>query len=166
LSASYTNIKVGSRIIECGKVYTVYKIEERLVGDKTQRIIFYKPHFVNSNYGTVICSMPEDNLTEANVRQPISTAELKEIIGKLSAKPQELVLDAIDAKLTLNGNDIYKSVEILKVYWKEKNENKDAFSKSKKDILELAFEKVIEEVAVVKGVTLDAARLTLTSALG
>ena len=110
--------------------------------------------------------MPEDNLTEANVRQPISTAELKEIIGKLSAKPQELVLDAIDAKLTLNGNDIYKSVEILKVYWKEKNENKDAFSKSKKDILELAFEKVIEEVAVVKGVTLDAARLTLTSALG
>ena len=71
----------------------------------------------------------------------------------------------VEAKVTLGGNDIYESVEILKIYWREKNKNEEGFTKAKKDILNLALEKIVEEVALIQKTSLEAARTAITKAL-
>ncbi|HLA03650.1 hypothetical protein A3D84_03290 [Candidatus Woesebacteria bacterium RIFCSPHIGHO2_02_FULL_42_20] len=159
------NIKIGSKLVEGGKVYTVYKIEEKTIDGAPRRIICYKPHFSDYTNDTVVCSLPEDNLQEANIRRPISLTELENIIRNLSSGPQREELDVVEAKVTLGGNDIYESVEILKIYWREKNKNEEGFTKAKKDILNLALEKIVEEVALIQKTSLEAARTAITKAL-
>lgn len=165
LRSIINNLKIGTKLVEAGKVYTIYRINEEKADGKTRRIICYKPHYSNISNNTVICSLPENNLTEANVRQPISAKELKEIIEGLSGKSRYLELDAIEAKLILESNSIYETAEIIKRCWREKSENEEGFTKTKRDILELAIDKIVEEVALVGGTSLDTARLTITKAL-
>lgn len=156
-----SKIKVGDKFVEGGRVYRVHKVS---VADDV-RLLHYRPYFKDSHIPQIECSIPECNIVEANIRIPVSEEEIDFIFEDFSKRGSGTEsLDTIKEKSTLLCNDIFVSAKILKIYWtaQKKDEN---FNKSKRDVLELAFEKVIEEIALVRGTTLIEARETIKSTL-
>ena len=155
---SVNKLRIGSKIIERGKVYRVYKIKEKNINGNIERIIFYKPYYVNTRNDTLICSIPETNLKDTNIRIPISKEKVNEVFISLNKRIRVMnPLDTGEAKDTLNLNDIDKSVRVLKKYWREKKRNGDKFTKTKRDVLDMAIRRIVEEIALVKRLSLKRA---------
>ena len=159
-------LKIGSKIIEGGKVYRVFEIEEKKVNGKIEIIIHYQPHYTDISNKTLVCSIPESSLKKINVRRPVSKKEMNELLGGLSKRSKKRnALEIVKAKSILSLNDIYKTVIVIKRYWREKKKEGDSFSKSKKDILDMAINKTVEEVALVTGISLSKAKDKIIIAL-
>ncbi len=159
-------LKIGSKIIEGGKVYRVFEIEEKKVNGKIEIIIHYQPHYTDVSNKTLVCSIPESSLKKINVRRPVSKKEMNELLGNLSKRSKKRnALEIVKAKSILSLNDIYKTVIVIKRYWREKKKEGDSFSKSKKDILDMAINKTVEEVALVTGISLSKAKDKIIIAL-
>ncbi len=157
--------KIGSKLIERGIVYKVYKIEIEKTNGKVERIIHYRPYYTDYINSTIVCSIPESSLDE-NIRGPISKKEMNQLLRGLSKKSRKRsTLDVIKAKKVLNSNDIHKTARILKKYWRERKREGASFTRTKKDILETAISRIIEEIALVKGISLDKAKEKVTIAL-
>jgi RNA polymerase-interacting CarD/CdnL/TRCF family regulator len=157
--------KVGNKIIEKGRVYKVYKIENEKIGDKVERIIHFRPYFKNSIDGTLVCSIPECNIDHITIRKPVSKNEVGEMLEYLSRRSRKnKIIDVIKAKPVLNLNDMRKTAKIIKRCWWEKKDS--GLTKTKKDILEVGIERIVEEVALVTGVSIKTAREKITIALG
>jgi RNA polymerase-interacting CarD/CdnL/TRCF family regulator len=157
--------KVGSKLIEKGVVYRVYKIEIEKTNGKVERVIHYRPYYTDYVNSTLVCSIPESSLDE-NIRRPVSKKEINELLRDLSKKSRKRnSLDAVKAKKILNSNDIHKTAKVLKKYWREKKRNGASFTGTKRGILEIAINRIIEEIAIVKGTSLDKAKKEITSAL-
>ena len=160
------DIKIGSKIVDGGTVYEVFKIEKSKNGDGTQRIIFYRPFFEDLVNGDIVCSIPEINMTPPDMRKPVSKKEVEEVFILLSKRSNKSVeVDIIKAKDVLKLNSIFKTAEVLKNVYKEKMRKGDEFSKSKKDLLNMSFKKIIEEIALVYRVSLSTAEKKINSAL-
>jgi RNA polymerase-interacting CarD/CdnL/TRCF family regulator len=158
---------VGSKIVERGKVYKVYKILEKQIEGKTERVIYYKPYFINTRNDTLICSIPETSLKDTKIRTPISEEKVKEVFVSMKKRIRiTKPLDTSEAKDTLNLNDIDKSVRVLKKYWREKKRNSDKFTKTKKDVLEMAIRRIVEEIALVENLSLEKAEEVILNSLG
>ena len=63
------NIRVGSKLIEGGRVYKIFKIEEE--------IIYYKPYFSKKADTSMICSIPKHNLSSTLIREPLSKKDIQ-----------------------------------------------------------------------------------------
>ena len=79
-------IKIGSKIIEGGTAYEVFKIKNTKNGNGTQRVVFYKPCFDYSNSSDIVCSIPEHNINPPDMRKPVSKKEMEEVFIFLSKK--------------------------------------------------------------------------------
>lgn len=157
--------KIGSKIVERGIVYKVFKIEIEKTDGKIDRIIYYRPYYTDYINSTLVCSIPESSLGES-IRGPISKKEMNELLQGLSKRSRKRrALDVIKAKKILNSNDIHKTAKILKRYWREKKREGGSFTRTKKEILNIAIDRIIEEIAVVKGISLDKAKKEITIAL-
>ena len=160
------NIKIGSKIIEGGTAYEVFKIEKTKNGNETTKIVYYKPFFEDSNNGGIVCSIPVDNISPPEMRKPVSKSEIEEIFVFLSKRTKgNIDVDITQAKDTLKLNSLTKTAEVLKDVFKEKKAKGEEFSKSKKDLLEAAIGKMIEEIALVYRVSLSTAEKKISSAL-
>ncbi len=159
-------LRVGNKLIEYGKVYRVFKIEKKGIDGKTERIIHYKPFFVNSLNDTLICSIPESGLKEANIRRPISKVEVRDLVKVLRKRTKVIKpIDANEAKDAMKLNDIYETAKVLRKFWREKKKKKDTFTKNKSDVLESAMQRVVEEFAIVQKISLTKAKERLESTL-
>lgn len=159
-------LKIGSKLIEKGKTYRVFKIKKKKIEDKYQRIIYYKPFFKNSLNESIVCSIPESSIINAHIRKPVSKDKIDEVLTVLSKRIRERQpLDIIKAKDILNSDDIFKTAKILKRYWKAQKREGEALSKSKKDVLNLAIDRIVEEVALVSGISLSKAKDKIIAAL-
>lgn len=161
-----SDFKLGSKLIEKGKAYKVFKVKKERVGEKTETVIYFRPLFQTSINESLICSIPEGSLANTDIRKPTSVMEVKLLLKSLSKRlKKKRDLDVVKAKSALELNDIYAAAKVLKRYWKEKKESGVNFSTTKKDILNIAANRVIEEVALAIGLSLDEARKKITSAL-
>lgn len=159
-------IKVGSKIIERGKVFRVFKITMTRYNGKQERVIHYRHHFDDSVDSSLVFSIPESSIEYPDIRKPVSKNEIVEVLQFLSKRTRnEDKLDIADAKMVLNLNDIYKTAEIIKKYHKEKNGSEEDFSKVKRDLLNTAIEIIIEEIALVHKVSLNSAKQQVSLAL-
>ena len=159
-------LRIGSKLIEDGKVYKVYKITEDRRREASERIIHFRPHYQNSINYSLICSIPECNLVHTDIRPPVSKKEMLEILRYLSKRSNKRhEADAVDAKSTLNLNNVYETAKVLKVFWREKRKKDVTITKTKKDILEMAINHMVEEVALVIGVSIDNAKRKIDLAL-
>lgn len=159
-------IRVGSKIIEGGKVYRVFKIKKVKSDGESDRIIFYKPYFKDDINRTVVCSIPESSLIDTHIRSPITKIEVDEVFIELSRRIRgENQIDVTKDKTDLILNDIDVTVQLIRRYWREKTVNTDGFSKTKRDFLERAVDIVAQEVAVVKNTSLENAVDKVFSAL-
>jgi len=155
------NLKVGSKIVDRGKVYRVFKLEKTNSRSKAfgGRLVHYKPHFKESpDYG-IVCSIPQSSLYESNIRKPLSKNEIDNILKGLSKK------GIIDTDLDLNvcedvlkENSLHKTAEILRKFYRAQKKLGEEFTKKYRDFLDRIFEHVVEEVALVFGTSLEGAR--------
>lgn len=159
-------LRVGNKLIESGMVYRIFKIEEIEFNGKSDRIIHYKPLFNNSFNDSLVCSVPESNLEESNVRLPIPKDEMIVVIKNLSRKRKRRdLLDINEAKDILKLNDIYKTADLLNRYWKEMQKFSENFTKKQRDVIDMAIERLTQQVAIVYHVSLTSAEKKLISAL-
>ena len=135
------NIRVGSKLIEGGRVYKIFKIEEE--------IIYYKPYFSKKADTSMICSIPKHNLSSTLIREPLSKKDIQIFLKGLAIEPENYEIDNNEAKNILNLNDLKETMKLLCRYWKEKNKTETNFSESKKRVLVAAAERICEEIACV-----------------
>ena len=151
------NIRVGSKLIEGGRVYKIFKIEEE--------IIYYKPYFSKKADTSMICSIPKHNLSSTLIREPLSKKDIQIFLKGLAIEPENYEIDNNEAKNILNLNDLKETMKLLCRYWKEKNKTETNFSESKKRVLVAAAERICEEIACVFEISLEKAENKLTAAL-
>ncbi len=158
--------KVGDKIVEFGQVFRIFKIETYEDGaGKIERILHFRPFFKSNENKGMVCSIPETNLKETKIRPPISRDNVKELILKLSTKPKrEMETDINTVKEALGHNDVFQTALVLRTLWVEKTTS-ETFTKSKKDMLEMAVSRLVEEVALVVDLTLDKADDRIKGAL-
>ncbi|KKQ52750.1 hypothetical protein A2865_04120 [Candidatus Woesebacteria bacterium RIFCSPHIGHO2_01_FULL_39_17] len=158
--------EVGTKLIDGGVVYIVYKILKEKLQDKEERIIHYKPYFKNVYNSTLVCSIPESSILNTDLRIPASKKEIKELLFYLSVKLRKnKELDLDDASAILSLNNISDAAYVIRKFWKESLKKGVDFKKSKKDLLKKAINMIIEEVALVTKTSPDSARENITTAL-
>lgn len=149
--AKKLKLKVGSKIVEGGKAYKVTRVEKKKIKEIDQKIIHYEPYFKDSNNRSLICSIPESSLEDANIRKPVTAVVIKEILKSLSKKPKYTQpLNNLKAKEVLKTNGIRRTSKVLKNYWRAKIKNDGMLTKSEKDVFEEALQKLAEEVAMIQ----------------
>lgn len=160
-------LKIGSKLVEAGEVFVVFKIEEIKGKEGLERIVHYKPCYTKPASESIVCSIPEKNLTSSNIRRPLSKKSLKELISKLCvSEDDDNTLEVEEAKISLQSNDINKAAATLRKLWRESIKAKEELPKLRRDLIVLAINKMVEEVAVVNSISPDRARERIVKALG
>ena len=158
--------KVGDKIINFGQVFRIFKIEEKKIEGRLENILHFKPYYKGTDNTGLVCSIPKRNISQTNIREPISMDRFSELLGLLSKRSNKEAPSSVnDAKEVLNSNDPEQVVDILRALWKVKKRKSDEFTKGKKDALELALKRLIEEFALVGDTTLDEAEVAIRETL-
>lgn len=163
-----TPIKVGDELVEYGKVYKVFAIEEKKMYDgKTEVHVFFKPFYETVETRTLSCAIPLKNISQANIRRPLLKKTMTEVLDILSDGEFESVeiTDVTVAKEILKLNNPHESARVLRTIWDElHNEDLNA-TKSRKDMFDLSMKILAQEVAYAFDLTLDKAEKKLERAL-
>lgn len=159
--------KVGDKIVRFGQVYRIFRIKkQKRTKDEKETIIFFSPYLKTRKNRTLICSIPVNNIDKTNIRRPISKKGLRQLFKKLSQKSDiKTPFNTTKARGQLSLNDPYENVEILKHLWQEKKNESTSFTKTREDVFRLALKRLMEEVALVKGVSIGEARRQIKAAL-
>ena len=162
-----SNYRVGDKIVEFGQVFNIFQIKNQKTADgKFEKIIFFKPYFKINNASNIICSIPLNNIEKTEIRKPISTTELKVLFKRLKkVNSNNISLTIIRAKELLKSDNPKIMIKLLRILYKEKKNQPDSFSKSKKDVFDSAMDKLVQEFALVSRITPDKAREKITFAL-
>jgi len=158
-----SNYRVGDKIVEFGQVFNIFQIKNQKTADgKFEKIIFFKPYFKINNASNIICSIPLNNIEKTE----ISTTELKVLFKRLKkVNSNNISLTIIRAKELLKSDNPKIMIKLLRILYKEKKNQPDSFSKSKKDVFDSAMDKLVQEFALVSRITPDKAREKITFAL-
>jgi RNA polymerase-interacting CarD/CdnL/TRCF family regulator len=161
-------IKVGTIIVERGKVFKVFKVKEESYNGESQKVMYYKPYYEDPTQNGLVCSIPVDSIEEACIRVPSTKQEIEDVLVNLRRQARlRDVLHAKDAKSSINENDITETVSVIRKFWAErKKRDSGRLPKSKRDILESAINQVAQEIAYVSKTSLDKAREKVSTALG
>lgn len=161
------NYKVGDKIVEFGRVFTIFKIRRRKNSDgDIEKVIYFKPFYKTKDVSDIVCSIPESNIDKTQIRQVSTKKEFRLLINKLKKKKNLEEFPAIDkAKALLNSSDPADTARVLRKLWIERNETIENFSRSKRDIYNLAMERLVQEFATVSGFSLEKARKRIDLAL-
>jgi RNA polymerase-interacting CarD/CdnL/TRCF family regulator len=159
-------LRIGNKLIEGGKVYKIFKISFEDSNGKRERTIHYRPHYQGTNTDTLVCSIPECNMEHTDIRIPIKKSEMGQLLKYLSKRSnKKWEVDVVNAKTILNLNDVHETARVAKVFWREKMKKDVNFTKTKKDVLESAIDRMVEEVALVIGISVNTAKEKITIAL-
>lgn len=160
------SFKVGDKIVDFGQVYRIFKIKKQKNAKGKEEVIFFKPYFKTKQNRTLICSIPVNNIDKTKIRRPISKKELRKLLKELSQKSDiETPINVSRAREILNLNDPYKTVQILKSLWIEKNDKSTNFTKTRESVFGLSIKRLFEEVAFVNSVSIGKARKQIKAAL-
>lgn len=159
--------RVGDKIIDHGQAYKIFKIKEGKTGDgEKKKFIYYEPVFTNREENTVTCSIPLKNISKTRIRRPISQEELTNILAQLSQSLDgENKVKITQLMETLLLNDAFKTAQVIKILWLDKEGGLTNFTERKKDVFVQAVRRLSEEVAVVTGDSIVKAKRVIEEAL-
>lgn len=163
-----TPITVGDELVENGKLYKVFAIEDKKMYDgKTETHVFFKPLYETPDNRTLSCAIPLKNISQANIRRPLVKKIMSEVLEILSSEDIEKVeiIDITVAKDILKLNNPHESARVLRTIWDELNSTDLNPTKSRKDVLELSLKTLAQEVAFTYDLTLEKAEKKLEKAL-
>ncbi|MEA3355269.1 MAG: hypothetical protein U9Q63_02160 [Patescibacteria group bacterium] len=156
--ADKIKLKRGDRIIKHGKAYRIVKAAKGL--------IVYKPYFKKKKDNGLVCSIPAKNIEGNYIRKSISNYRLNKLIKKILYKKAKIKqVNVTKMKAVLGKNKIGKTLAIVKKLWLEQKDKSKKMTKSKKNVYKQARQRVIEEIALARDVSLQKARLVLNRAL-
>lgn len=147
---SLGTLKIGDKIIDFGRVYRVFKISQITTSQGKTRLIYFRPFYRKNNNQDLVCTIPEDNLSETNIRRPLSKKAIREGLAKFSlfSAPSGLINFDQTRKIT-SMNDFFAMVDLAKdLYYSRKGENKE-FTVSQKRVFNSLVGRVSEEAAFV-----------------
>jgi RNA polymerase-interacting CarD/CdnL/TRCF family regulator len=160
------NYKVGDKIVEFGQVFRIFKIERKKVKNgQIERVIFFKPYNKIDNTASIVCSIPVNNIDKTEIRKPMSRDEFRVLLKKFKKAESEIFQDINKVKIALKSNDPMDTISAIKALLKEKKKKSENFSKSKRDLLNLALERIAEEFSVVYRVSLERAKKKISLTL-
>jgi len=159
--------KVGDKIIEFGQVYRIFKIvKKKGPQGKEEKDIHYRNYYRTLINKGLSFSIPVKNIKKTNIRRPISKKRLGKLLKEFTKMPKkEPLLNITKAKSDLILNDPFKTAQILKKLWLDKNDESTNFNKTQKGIFELSMERLREEVAFVGHLSLAKAIEKIKEAL-
>jgi len=143
-------LKVGDKIIDFGWVYRIFKISSQKTTTGRKRIIYFRPYFKKGGNQGLVCTVPEDNLSETNIRRPTGKKE----IGILLRRIPNLIRSAEEIspgriQQAISDSDLTEMIKLLKyLYYNRKSEGKD-FTVSQKRTFNSLANRVAEEAALV-----------------
>jgi RNA polymerase-interacting CarD/CdnL/TRCF family regulator len=143
-------LKIGDKIIDFGRVYRVFKISKSKSSQGKTRLIYFRPFYRKNNNQDLVCTIPEDNLSETNIRRPLSKKAIREGLAKFSlfSVPSGLI-NFDQTKRITSMNDFFAMVDLAKdLYYSRKGENKE-FTVSQKRVFNSLIGRVSEEAAFV-----------------
>lgn len=161
------SFKVGDKILDFGHVCRIFKVKNRKgPKGKRKKVIHFKNYFKTPQNKGATYSIPVECIKKTNIRKPISKEELKKLVGKLSKNPEaKSSISTAKAKNELNKNDAFKTVRVLKRLWLDKNDESTSFTKARKDLLDLAIRRSVEEVALVGNTSVSNAKKKIKESL-
>lgn len=158
--------KVGDKIINFNKAYIIFKITKQLDKNNKEKIMSFRPYFPAKEKRFLTFSIPLNNINKTSIRKPISKKELNELLSELAKTPVvKTPIDISKIRDELNLNNLKTRVQIIKRLWREKNDKTANFTKSKQDVLDLAIKLLLEEVALVRNISLEKADKKIKMAL-
>lgn len=154
------HFKVGDKIVDYGQVYRIFKIKkDKVFSGKKEDCIFYKPYFKTDKNQSLVYSIPESNIEEANLRKPVSKKKIKEtlkILGKKSNGENKVTLK--EAGKYFRENDPVETARLLRLLWIEKQNEEKKLATRKKSMYQDAMRHLVEEMSVVQKIGLRKAR--------
>ena len=145
-------LKIGDKIIDFGRVYRIFKISQTKTLQGKKRLIYFRPFYRKNNNQDLVCTIPEESLSQTNIRRPLSRKALKEGLEQFSfySTPSGMINFDQTKKIT-SLNDFSAMVDLAKdLYFSRKGENKE-FTVSQKRIFDSLIGRVCEEAALVLG---------------
>lgn len=151
-------LTAGDLIVRFGRVLKV-------LGIKDDKVAFV-PHFASNKNGGLTYSIPLKNINGSNYRRVVTKDKLKNLFGSILTKPIPMEEpDTVAVKASLAGNTLTETFTVIKALWSEKKSKSGTLAGGKLSLYQQALEQAVEEVAAVKGVVLDKAKLLIMEAL-
>jgi RNA polymerase-interacting CarD/CdnL/TRCF family regulator len=153
--------QVGDKIVDYGQVYRVFKIKkDRIFNGEKEDCIYYKPYFKIDKSQSLVCSIPQSNIEEANLRKPVSKKKINETLQLLAKKPDDEIKVTIkEAEAYFKENDPVETARLLRLLWLEKqDEEKKGLATRKKMMYQNALRHLVEEMSVVQKIGLKEAK--------
>lgn len=148
----------GDLIVRFGRVLKVLGIKDKKVA--------FTPRFATSKIGGLTYSIPLKNITGSNYRRVVTKDKLKSLFGSILGKPMPVAEpEAVVVKSSLGGNTLTETFTVIKALWSEKKSRSGTLAGGKLSLYQQALEQAVEEVAAVKGIVLDKAKLLIMEAL-
>lgn len=153
-------LKVGDKIVDHGQIHRIFKIKKtKGFNRKTEKHLFYRQYFKRDKDRSLVCSIPESSVDEANLRRPASKKKIKETLGLLSKKPNgEARVTVAEANSFFKENDPKEIARLLRLLWTEKQDKDRNFPTRKKIIYQNAMRYLTEEISLVQKINLKKAR--------
>ncbi len=152
--------KVGDKIIDCGQVYSIFKIcRQKNSEGEFERVIYFRPYYRGVTNSGVVCSIPLNNIEKTGIRKPLTLEEFELLLVKL--KKGKILTEYSDISATkelLKENNPTSDIILIRTLWEEKKDRSEDFSKNKRDILDLVVDRFAQEYSIVKGLSLEKAK--------
>ncbi|KUK79303.1 MAG: Transcriptional regulator [Microgenomates bacterium 39_7] len=160
--------KIGDKIVRFGRVYEIFKIsiEENPDTGEDEELIYFKPVYESQANKTLICAIPVSNIDLTNIRLPMSEEECDNLLDLLDSKYEmKGRFNTRLAKEVLKTNEPEKIAMMLKKLAIVKRDPDVNFTYTKKTVFRQGLKRLQEEVALVKGISLEEARKKLIKML-
>lgn len=145
-------LKIGDKIIDFGRVYRVFKISQTKTPQGKKRLIHFRPFYRKSNNQDLVCTIPEESLSQTNIRRPLPKKAVKEGLERFCLYSTPSGIIGFDqSKKATSLNNFLAMINLAKdLYYSRKGENKE-FTVSQKRIFNSLVDRVAEESALVLG---------------
>jgi len=159
--------KVRDKIVDSGQVCIVYKIEkDRIFNGEKEDCIYYRPYYKTDKNRSLVCSVPENNIEEANLRKPVPKKKIKEALKILGKKSDgETKVTHKEACVYIKKNNPVETARLLRLLWIEKQNEEEKFVTRKKTMYKNAVRHLVEEISVVHKIGLREARKKISRRL-
>ena len=137
----------------------------KVLGIKDKKVAF-SPRFASQKTGGLTYSIPLKNIAGSNYRRIVTKDKLKSLFGSILGKPIPVEEpDTVAVKSSLGGNNLTETFTVIKALWSEKKSKSGTLAGGKLSLYQQALEQAVEEVAAVKGIVPDKAKLMIMEAL-
>ncbi|MBU2051662.1 hypothetical protein KKH13_00465 [Patescibacteria group bacterium] len=155
----------GGLLLVAGDLIVRYGRVLKVLGIKDKKVAF-APRFSTQKNGSLTYMIPVKNIAGSNYRRVVSKDKLKNLFGSILTKPMPAEEPGtIAIKSSLGGNSLTETFTVIKTLWSEKKSKAGVLAGGKLSLYQLALEQAVEEVAAVKGIVLDKAKLLIMDAL-